>query len=84
MSATPLPIEAPTLRIDDLCRRTRTYLSGDQIKQVRRAYRFGAEAHDGQIRKSGEPYIQHPLAVVEIADVASSLADEDDSSRDIP
>ena len=66
MSATPLPIEAPTLRIDDLCRRTRSYLSGDQIKQVRRAYRFGAEAHDGQIRKSGEPYIQHPLAVANI------------------
>ena len=66
MSATPLPIEAPTLRIDDLCRRTRAYLSGDQIKQVRRAYRFGAEAHDGQTRKSGEPYIQHPLAVANI------------------
>ena len=61
-----MQIEAPTLRIDDLCRRTRSYLSGDQIKQVRHAYRFGAEAHEGQIRKSGEPFIQHPLAVANI------------------
>ncbi len=61
-----MQIEAPTLRIDDLCRRTRSYLSGDQIKQVRHAYRFGAEAHQGQIRKSGEPFIQHPLAVANI------------------
>ena len=66
MSTTTLQIEAPTLRIDDLCRRTRSYLSGDQIKQVRHAYRFGAEAHEGQIRKSGEPFIQHPLAVANI------------------
>ena len=66
MSTTTLQIEAPTLRIDDLCRRTRSYLSGDQIKQVRHAYRFGAEAHQGQIRKSGEPFIQHPLAVANI------------------
>ena len=66
VSATPLPIEAPALRIDDLCRRTRSYLSVEQIKQVRQAYRFSAEAHDGQVRKSGEPYIQHPLAVANI------------------
>lgn len=61
-----MQIETPTLRIGDLCRRTRSYLSGDQIKQVRHAYRFGAEAHEGQIRKSGEPFIQHPLAVANI------------------
>ena len=66
VSATPLPIEAPALCIDDLCRRTRSYLSVEQIKQVRQAYRFSAEAHDGQVRKSGEPYIQHPLAVTNI------------------
>ncbi len=65
-SAPPLAAEAPPLRIDDLCRRTRGYLTTDQVKQVRRAYRFGAEAHEGQTRKSGEPYIQHPLAVANI------------------
>ena len=56
----------PALRIDDLCRRTRTYLEAAQIKQIRRAYRFGADAHEGQTRKSGEPYIQHPLQVAKI------------------
>ena len=66
MSTPTLPFEAPQLRIDDLCRRTRSYLNVEQIKQVRRAYRFGAEAHEGQTRQSGEPYIQHPLAVASI------------------
>lgn len=66
MSTVSAPVEPPRLRIDDLCRRTRSYLTPDQIKQVRRAYRFGAEAHEGQLRKSGEPYIQHPLAVANI------------------
>ena len=43
-----------------------TYLEPDQIKEVYRAYLFGAEAHDGQRRLSGEPYISHPLAVAKI------------------
>ncbi len=66
MSTPTLQFEAPPLRIDDLCRRIRAYLTPDQIKDVRRAYRFGADAHEGQTRKSGEPYIQHPLAVAGI------------------
>jgi len=37
---------------------------------VRRAHEFGAKAHTGQQRKTGEPYIAHPLAVAGIlADV---------------
>ncbi|MCB1746669.1 MAG: bifunctional GTP diphosphokinase/guanosine-3',5'-bis pyrophosphate 3'-pyrophosphohydrolase [Gammaproteobacteria bacterium] len=64
-TATPLAPE-PALRIDDLCRRTRAYLSADQIRDVRRAYRFSAEAHEGQKRQSGEPYVQHPLEVAGI------------------
>ena len=66
MSAPTVQFEAPRLRIDDLCRRIRSYLTPEQIKDVRRAYRFGADAHAGQTRKSGEPYIQHPLAVAGI------------------
>jgi guanosine-3',5'-bis(diphosphate) 3'-pyrophosphohydrolase len=42
------------------------YLEPDQIAEVYRAYLFGAEAHDGQSRKSGEPYIYHPVAVARI------------------
>jgi len=42
------------------------YLSREQIENVRRAYQFGARAHQGQKRLSGEPYISHPLAVARI------------------
>ena len=39
------------------------YLDASEIEQVRRAYRFADEAHLGQLRNSGEPYITHPIAV---------------------
>ncbi|MEN9544344.1 MAG: hypothetical protein RLZZ598_1177, partial [Pseudomonadota bacterium] len=39
------------------------YLDGSDLKQVRIAYRFADEAHLGQFRASGEPYITHPIAV---------------------
>lgn len=39
------------------------YLDSADIDLVRRAYRFADEAHLGQIRASGEPYITHPIAV---------------------
>ena len=52
--------------IHDLCTLLEGYLEPDQVKEVYRAYLFGAEAHDGQHRLSGEPYIYHPLAVARI------------------
>lgn len=39
------------------------YLSPADLEQVRLAYRFADEAHLGQLRNSGEPYITHPIAV---------------------
>ena len=39
------------------------YLSASDIELVRRAYRYADEAHLGQLRNSGEPYITHPIAV---------------------
>jgi len=39
------------------------YLGAEDVEQVRRAYRFADEAHLGQLRNSGEPYITHPIAV---------------------
>ena len=40
-----------------------SYLNPDQIDNIVRAYHFGADAHSGQFRKSGEAYICHPLSV---------------------
>ena len=39
------------------------YLSASEIEQVRQAYRFADQAHLGQIRRNGDPYITHPIAV---------------------
>ena len=39
------------------------YLSQPDLEQVRQAYRFADQAHLGQLRNSGEPYITHPIAV---------------------
>ncbi len=52
--------------ISDLCALLEDYLEPDQVKAVYQAYLFGAEAHEGQRRLSGEPYIYHPLAVARI------------------
>jgi RelA/SpoT family (p)ppGpp synthetase len=52
--------------ISDLCDLVGTYMEPEQVKEVYNAYLFGAHAHEGQIRKSGEPYIYHPLAVARI------------------
>ena len=42
-----------------------SYLTEEQIQTIMQAYEFGAAAHDGQTRKSGEPYISHPVAVAQ-------------------
>ncbi|WP_133000498.1 RelA/SpoT family protein [Luteimonas arsenica] len=43
--------------------RAAAYLPEEQLKLIRRAWAVGAAAHEGQLRKSGEPYITHPVAV---------------------
>ena len=52
--------------IDALADRLSTYLDGDQVNLVRRAYYYAEQAHDGQRRRSGEAYVTHPLAVASI------------------
>jgi GTP diphosphokinase / guanosine-3',5'-bis(diphosphate) 3'-diphosphatase len=42
------------------------YLKPEDITQLESAYHFSKAAHEGQFRKSGEPYISHPLAVANI------------------
>ncbi|MEB0060048.1 bifunctional (p)ppGpp synthetase/guanosine-3',5'-bis(diphosphate) 3'-pyrophosphohydrolase [Variovorax sp. LG9.2] len=55
LNAAAASFAALTARLD--------YLNAEDTEQVRRAYRFADEAHLGQLRNSGEPYITHPIAV---------------------
>ncbi|MDB9974854.1 bifunctional (p)ppGpp synthetase/guanosine-3',5'-bis(diphosphate) 3'-pyrophosphohydrolase [Candidatus Thioglobus sp.] len=50
-------------KIDDLCLVLNSYLSHKEVELVKLAYRTANKAHSGQFRKSGEPYIHHPLSV---------------------
>ena len=52
--------------LDRLSGQLSTYLSSDQVNAVRRAYYYAEQAHDGQLRSSGEHYVTHPLAVATI------------------
>ena len=54
------------LTISELSKTIGTYLQPEQVNKVQLAYQFSAEAHEGQKRKSGEPYIYHPLEVAYI------------------
>jgi len=56
----------PRFHIGDLCAQLETYLGAPEVADVYRAYLFSAEAHEGQSRKSGEPYIFHPIEVAHI------------------
>lgn len=49
-----------------LTEKLESYLPQADMQRIREAYRFADEMHLGQIRKSGEPYISHPIAVAEI------------------
>ena len=49
-----------------LCDAVKEYLDDNAVDEIYKAYLFGAEAHAGQRRLSGEPYIHHPVAVAEI------------------
>ena len=46
--------------------RAADYLTAEQRTLLRRAWAVGAAAHVGQLRKSGEPYITHPVAVARV------------------
>ena len=50
-----------------LLRTAKPYLHGDDAKLIKKAFNTSLEAHKEMRRKSGEPYIMHPLAVAQIA-----------------
>ncbi len=61
-----LPGTRRTPGLKDLLAKVSTYLPPEQVERVRAAAEFGAAAHLGQKRLSGEPYIAHPVAAADI------------------
>ncbi len=55
-----------TVSIEELFEKAYGYLTEKQINLVRKAYEMAADAHADQRRKSGDPYIMHPINVVNI------------------
>jgi guanosine-3',5'-bis(diphosphate) 3'-pyrophosphohydrolase len=49
--------------IDELIKLVSNYLLEEDVKVIRDAYDYAYKAHEGQFRKSGEPYIIHPVQV---------------------
>ena len=52
--------------VADLLERVRTYLPGDRIELIADAYEFAESSHEGQMRRTGDPYISHPLEVTKL------------------
>jgi len=62
----PKSSDLMTKTVDDLVEAVRTYHPNADFDFLRKAYAFSEKAHEGQIRRSGEPYISHPLGVAGI------------------
>lgn len=56
----------PIKTIDDLCKKITNYHPNADVQTIKKAYYFSEKAHEGQFRRSGEPYIFHPLSVAGI------------------
>ncbi len=52
--------------IERLLEKASAYIKEPDLLRIQEAYEFAEQAHHGQVRKSGEPYILHPLAVADI------------------
>ena len=62
-STIPEDFTEPQVLYEKLIKMIRQYHPSDDISMIEKAYRIAYKAHDGQLRKSGEPYIIHPVCV---------------------
>ncbi|MFM7669549.1 MAG: RelA/SpoT family protein [Betaproteobacteria bacterium] len=61
-----VPLHVGVASVSQLNNRLAEYLTPAELKTIKDAYRFADEMHLGQVRRSGDPYISHPIAVAEI------------------
>ncbi len=54
------------MEVNELIKQAGTYLPDDKVALVKAAYEFASRAHQGQVRKTGEPYLEHPLTTAMI------------------
>lgn len=54
------------MTIEEVLQKAESYLSKDDLSFITKAYEYARNAHEGQFRKSGEPYIHHPVEVAAI------------------
>lgn len=59
-------ISQPPDSIEEFLKKYKTQYSQNDLDLIARAYEFSDKAHEGQVRRSGEPYIHHPLSVAGI------------------
>ncbi|MDP2919777.1 MAG: bifunctional (p)ppGpp synthetase/guanosine-3',5'-bis(diphosphate) 3'-pyrophosphohydrolase [Dehalococcoidia bacterium] len=80
------------MTVNELIEKAQAYLPQEKVALIERAYEFAREAHEGQVRKSGEPYIEHPLQValilvelqLDASSLASALLHDVEENSDIP
>ena len=60
------PVKAPDEMLGDLIEIAVRHHPGTDVEVIRRAYAVATEAHAGQTRRTGDPYIAHPIAVAQI------------------
>jgi len=53
------------IRFDDILEKASSYISEKDVHVLQKAYVFAGKAHKGQVRRSGEPYLSHPLEVTD-------------------
>ena len=59
-----------SVSIEQLLEKVETYLPEEKLRLVQDAYAYANDLHSGQLRRSGEPYIQHPVnAAIYLADL---------------
>ena len=61
-----LPYGRRSIGISQLIAKLEGYLPPPEVERVQEAYDFAFQAHEGQRRRSGEPYITHPVAVADL------------------